>query len=341
MARHPPLLGAVRAKEADHWDKVIDDCFACDEEYPHFADVERHETEDTEPESEPSRKLLSAEVGATTLPVDHRKALHLQTGRTPADRSERAKRAWETRHAKYGSGQDQEPRPTGPEATVQGPSGAPARAHVLRALKEVGLEAALNADGSRLREEFSDLIAKVPVGHDAFRESWQNTLRDLGASETPYEDLTARPGIHGAMGDPKDGVRILEKALHDYDGQSSKVKDAVRATIAVDSLKDIKTVVDTIKKHYTVVRESDRFSKPVLGGYRDYLINVKLPNGLIGEIQLHGKPMLEAKEKRGGHKIYEQIRTLVNEKTSASAKALGHALLRSAALYGPAYRRMR
>ena len=104
--------------------------------------------------------------------------------------------------------------------------------------------------------------------------------------------------------------RADEKVRTDYGGDYSRLTDVVRASIAVDSYDDIDSVVSQLKKSGIKIakKPKDRFSKPTDVGYRDVLLNVQYPNGHIGELQLHVKPMLKGKKQ--AHKQYEQMRTI-------------------------------
>jgi len=55
-------------------------------------------------------------------------------------------------------------------------------------------------------------------------------------------------------------------------------------------------------------KPTDRFAKPTSAGYRDVKLNVRYPNGHIGELQIHVKPILKAKEQ--AHKDYEVVRSI-------------------------------
>lgn len=86
--------------------------------------------------------------------------------------------------------------------------------------------------------------------------------------------------------------------------------DAVRSTIAVDHPSDIHKVVATLKEHgLAPVRATNRVDKPK-NGYRDLLFNVRYPNGHIGELQVHVKDVLHAKEVGEGHHVYEHQRAI-------------------------------
>jgi hypothetical protein len=55
-----------------------------------------------------------------------------------------------------------------------------------------------------------------------------------------------------------------------------------------------------------VLRDNNRFEKPVGGGYRDYHLNFRYPNGFTVELQLNTRAMVEAKNGLG-HTLYEAM----------------------------------
>jgi len=118
---------------------------------------------------------------------------------------------------------------------------------------------------------------------------------------------------------PKKGKeRAKEKVEADYGGDWSRLTDVVRASIAVDSFDEIGEVMGELRKSGMKLakKPKNRFANPTTEGYRDIMMNVEFPNGHIGELQVHVKPMLEAKSK--AHKLYEVSRGL-----SAKAKKEG------------------
>lgn len=108
----------------------------------------------------------------------------------------------------------------------------------------------------------------------------------------------------------KSKERAKEKVESDYNNDWSKLTDGVRASVVLDDLNDVHKVMQHLRKSGVTLAKQpkNRFANPTDVGYRDLLLNVKYPNGHIGEIQLHTKPMLKAKE--FGHKFYEQTRSL-------------------------------
>lgn len=129
---------------------------------------------------------------------------------------------------------------------------------------------------------------------------------DQGKSDVDY----SQPGPIILIGPMKKMERSEEKVTTDFGGDWSRLGDIVRASIAVDSMDEIDDVLDKLRESglKLVRRPKDRFSNPTEGGYRDMLMNVQYPNGHIGELQLHLKPILEAKGK--AHKLYEETRSI-------------------------------
>lgn len=104
--------------------------------------------------------------------------------------------------------------------------------------------------------------------------------------------------------------RAEEKVNSDYGGDWSQLRDVVRCSVAVDTMDQMHDVLSKLKDAglKLAMQPKDRFAKPTPVGYRDLLMNIELPNGVIGEMQLHVKGMLEAKEQ--GHKPYEVMRSI-------------------------------
>ena len=120
----------------------------------------------------------------------------------------------------------------------------------------------------------------------------------------------SKPGGMLFIAPLKGKKRAGEKVAADYGGDWSQLKDVVRCSIAVDTMDDIKDALAQLHKSGMVLAQKpkDRFNKPLPVGYRDCMMSVKFPNGCIGEVQVHLKTMLKAKE--AGHKPYEVMRDI-------------------------------
>lgn len=138
----------------------------------------------------------------------------------------------------------------------------------------------------------------------------------------PEGEVLDKPGKLLFIAPPKSIKRATEKVESDYGGDWSQLLDPVRCSLAVDDFSELREALLMLKASGMKLARApkDRFAKPTPVGYRDCLLNVTLPNGLIGEIQLHTKAMLKAKA--DGHKWYEIERTLSakEEKGTLSAE---------------------
>lgn len=164
-----------------------------------------------------------------------------------------------------------------------------------------------------------ELFAKGAEGLEQLKD-WLNKGKGV-CSQLGYRTMTTsaskvsdaewqKPGGMLFIASLKGAERAQEKVTADYGGDWSRLLDVVRCTIAVDSLDDLKGVSDRLQQAGMVMAkpEKDRFKKPTAEGYRDILMNVRLPNGIIAEVQLNVKGMLRAKNE--GHKFYEASRSI-------------------------------
>lgn len=92
----------------------------------------------------------------------------------------------------------------------------------------------------------------------------------------------------------KKPMRIVQKMASDG-FTIDDIKDVMRNTFVVNSDSDVDKVIKAISKHYKVVRVKrqtpDRFA-----GYSGNIVNVELPNGEIGEMQVNTPQMIFGKE---------------------------------------------
>ncbi len=120
----------------------------------------------------------------------------------------------------------------------------------------------------------------------------------------------------------KGKARAAEKVASDYGGDWSKLRDVVRCSLAVDTMDQVKSTLAALQAGgmKLAMKPKDRFNKPVPVGYRDLLLNVTMPNGIVSEVQLHVKAMLQAKEE--GHHHYEVERVLDSKAQQHGADSL-------------------
>jgi hypothetical protein len=165
-------------------------------------------------------------------------------------------------------------------------------------------------------------------------------LMDKGPGDLTDEEWAA-PGAMLFVAGLKGEKRAGEKVAADYGGDWSQLRDVVRCSLAFDTMTDLQTLLDKMKGSGMVLAQQpkDRFQSPTAEGYRDLMMNVTLPNGMIAEVQMHLKAMLVAKNQ--GHKYYETIRTIAakpeKEWTPDERTAAQEAQASSQKLYGDAW----
>jgi ppGpp synthetase/RelA/SpoT-type nucleotidyltranferase len=172
----------------------------------------------------------------------------------------------------------------------------------------------------RLQAMLKPLMAAAEEANEQFKADLRAAAAEVGgtaktagvkAEKRTIEKLHQEEEITGREATPDD------------------IKDLVRGSIVVQSEEDIPSAIQEVRDRFNVIRVKDRFSEPLASGYRDVLINVRLPNGSVGEVQIHIPAMLAAKEL--GHLLYQVERALP---PGAEKMALEEAQAR---FYGEAY----
>ena len=160
---------------------------------------------------------------------------------------------------------------------------------------------------------------------------------------SPEDADMTKPGGMLFIAPLKGEKRAKEKVEADYGGDWSQLRDVVRCSVAVDTMDDIQDALKQLKASGMELAQQpkDRFNKPLPVGYRDLLMNVRFPNGTIGEVQIHLKSMLVAKGE--GHKPYEVMRSVDAkpdaDKSDTDRKAWQDAFDDSKRIYGEAWKK--
>jgi len=208
---------------------------------------------------------------------------------------------------------------------------------------------AIGADAKVAHEQQLDLLdhgtgLDKTIGATVIRGD-QIPLHDLEKQGAELEKIKGPVIIIGPMKN-LDG-RAAEKVQKEEKGKWENLRDVVRSSVAVDSHKDIPALVQHLQRAGIVVakRPKDRFANPTDGGYRDILMNLRYPNGHIGELQIHTKALLATKN-AGGHRLYDEVRKIDGnakesgrDKTPEEEAAVDRLNVQSKALYGPAWNR--
>ncbi len=110
----------------------------------------------------------------------------------------------------------------------------------------------------------------------------------------------------------KSESRIKEKVMNDYSGDYGKIVDVNAASLVFEDEKKLLEAYEFFRNQENVRRIKDRWHTPDESGYRDFNITLELTNGILSEIQLHLKSIMDIKNDVG-HLLYEFIRTNENK----------------------------
>ena len=215
-------------------------------------------------------------------------------------------KAWQTESLKQVLGK---PNPIQPN--VPPPQHPNAALVAARALvdKDAPVDEVLTALDGNARAQFAALLAD---GQKANSEL-QAIVQDI-AEKLPGDSEVKQGPVKGLE-------RAVAKVVNKDNGDARNVRDVVRASVAVDTVEELQETVKVVEEAFKqaggeIITADDRFAKPLDSGYRDMQMTVRLPSGTVGEIQVHLKPILAAKDTKG-HSIYEKARKL-NERGSLS-----------------------
>lgn len=108
----------------------------------------------------------------------------------------------------------------------------------------------------------------------------------------------------------KSRERAEAKIKADHNGDASKIRDILRASIVVDTTDQVNLVYERVQKEFKVEALRNGYLTPVHSsdGYFDAKLDVEF-SGFFAEIQLHTKAMWQAKEL--AHGLYEQRQAIL------------------------------
>jgi len=112
------------------------------------------------------------------------------------------------------------------------------------------------------------------------------------------------------LGPVKKLDRSVDKIIYDYNGDISQLRDTLRSVVFISDPNDkaeFARIEAAVKKQFGNI---DRVKNEldVKEGYKKAMINVKLPNGVVAEVQITTAEMWEAKKDLGGDKLYHLVR---------------------------------
>ena len=108
----------------------------------------------------------------------------------------------------------------------------------------------------------------------------------------------------------EDEQRALDKVFGDNDGNAAQLLDLAAAKVISNDLDNLYRGLQQLAESHgdRLVGFKDRFIKAGDSGYRDILLNVRLPNGHIGELRLRLLSVETYADME--HALYEVIRDI-------------------------------
>ena len=158
----------------------------------------------------------------------------------------------------------------------------------------------------------SDVVKLDPVNQEVLRNLYYDAAVRKEAFDRTNREIADFVSGSYMQTNLKGSPRAVEKVLLDYNGDASKIKDLLRATIVVDNFQQAGVALRELRSKYRVLDKGfrnllDPDVKALDGGYRDIKMNVEV-DGHVAEIQINIPEFLEAKKK--AHSLYEEVRTI-------------------------------
>jgi len=148
---------------------------------------------------------------------------------------------------------------------------------------------------------YLDFKNKAKQAYPEFESLYNKIAEGLDLPKTDYG-----PSIKG---DP----RAIEKAVDDYGGDFTKIKDMLRGQFVVGSTDQLKQLVSRLSSLIPAgSKYKNNILTPMSTGYRDVKVNVPMSNGITAEFQIMFPEMETTKFKL--HPEYERVRPLDSKK---------------------------
>lgn len=162
-------------------------------------------------------------------------------------------------------------------------------------------------------KSWEEAEAKGPESLEQYTKILSDLAKSLGFKQGPAGGPDRMTDEHIENGDSylfmgplKKKEKADGKVRTDYAGDWSKLKDYVRATIAVRSVDDVHKAIGALKASGLKLAQApkDNMTAGTADGYRDINMVVLLPNGMPAELQLQVKRITKAKA--AAHGLYNE-----------------------------------
>lgn len=160
-------------------------------------------------------------------------------------------------------------------------------------------------------KSWQELQAAAPAAQNELEAILNKAGAALGGKSVRFDTYDySQPGVIYGVGPVKTQESSARKVNAKYGGDWTQLGDLVRGSIGFDSVEEMQQGIEGLKAAglKLATQADNKFAQPTSAGYRDMNLNILLSNGVVGELQLHLKPILDAKNE--GHSYYEESRVL-------------------------------
>ena len=160
--------------------------------------------------------------------------------------------------------------------------------------------------------------SKINVSKEDVQNVMQKAKEAGGEVDKLGKDLASKYGGVVTPLNYKSEESITRKVDNDYGGNVNELKDSVRNTVIIDNEQGIQSAIKDLADNPNTLRVKVQSADSDPLGYSGTIANVKMSNGLIGEVQLNSAKMIYAKEPAASAKAI-----LGNDKYNQIAKQTG------------------
>jgi len=160
--------------------------------------------------------------------------------------------------------------------------------------------------------------SKINVSKEDVQNVMQKAKEAGGEVDKLGKDLASKYGGVVTPLNYKSEESITRKVDNDYGGNVNELKDSVRNTVIIDNEQGLQSAIKDLADNPNTLRVKVQSADSDPLGYSGTIANVKMSNGLIGEVQLNSAKMIYAKEPAASAKAI-----LGNDKYNQIAKQTG------------------
>lgn len=144
---------------------------------------------------------------------------------------------------------------------------------------------------------------------DTIEGLYRGSLEALPEMWTAAEQIAEAGGPATCSWGVKKLLRVMKKLVEKYDRHPSAVTDIARSSVIFEILEGLIKGLEFAISNFRIVSLKNRFVEPA-DGYTDVLLNVRMGNDFLVEIQLHLRSIHQVKGE-SGHTAYKWFRRLL------------------------------